>query len=240
MIIEDKKNPVTKLNNIPSSRDTLHLSWVYRRELLGERELAGFAVVYARGKNSSKQALAHIEKRIAELEQKLLQHGGWLGDAQWDGLMIRIVPADQIELKIRSDTFCAPCQIEVWTIARDGDGLHILYRKSECFCLAMRLSFQVKAKEYEAAEYGLFKRLKKPAKKGVQLILSAVDQNGDYIDGAVQYCVGGSIPYPIAHEALGKPLNFYSGEDFSFFSEDFKLLVDPEWKDCYELIPLKG
>lgn len=238
MIIEDKSNLVNVINPLPITGGMLNFTWTYR--LPDEGRILGFLVAYTRSGKGDVSCLDKLRGIDDGTVRERLTAGGWLGGAPTgkENGLIWAIPAGSADFKINEGTFRAPCRIEIWTVVeRDGE-LRLYFKKSPAYCRSLKLQVSVQAKEFVPAEYGLFHRPKNPAVVGVELMVRTDAPDGEYEDGAAQYSLRGDPTrtwYPIAREALGKPMRFISDSSFQYRANDFEVSIDPKFADMYEL-----
>lgn len=238
MIIEEKRDLVYMITPMPAGANMLSFNWVYN--MPEEGALKGFLVVYSKagmGFSDCLQSLRTLEEGYA---RALITSGGWVygTPSGSESNLIWASPLGNSSFKIHSQTFRAPCSIEVWAVVEQAEQLYLYYKESPSYKLSLKLQHSVKAKEFEPAEYGFLHRLRKPAVSGVELVLSSETGAEDYEDGAVFYRLASDsskATYPIARAALGKPLRFVSTESFQYKASDFEVAVSPEFTNMYEL-----
>ena len=238
MIIEDKSNLVNVVNPLPVTGGMLNFTWTYR--LPEEGRILGFLVTYTRSGKGGASCLDMLRDIDDGTVRERLTAGGWLGGAPTgkENGLIWAVPAGSADFKINEGTFRTPCRIDIWTVVEQEGELRLYYKNSPTYCRPLKLQFSVQAKEFVPAEYGLFHHLKKAAVVGVELVVTADTSNGEYEDGAAQYCLRSDptkTEYPIARAALGKPLRFISDSVFQYRANDFEVTMSPKYTDMYEL-----
>ncbi|MCD8144608.1 MAG: hypothetical protein LUD79_04635 [Oscillospiraceae bacterium] len=213
----------------------LTLNWVFTQPKSGE--IQGFVIACEKGGRSRAACLSALANR-----DEVPVMGGWLTplDAPDAVFLLNYVPVGVTAngWNVQKTVFPAPCVVEVWTVLL-LDGELVLQCKGNAVSRPMNLVCRVQQKEFAPEQRtGFLRRTVIPAVRGVEIELRIADETGQYQDGAVYYSLRSDSTgqrYPIAKEALGTPLRFISGPNYTYNTGDFIIRAGEDYQALYRV-----
>ena len=248
MRIVDSRNCVYNvvLNTRGTDKSLLRIEWDVDKTGCEDYSILGFIICYI-GYSTKKECLDKLQELDELSIREIVELSRWVDeperiDEQNYGALMKGVDIGAIAqgFTAMSSYFRAPCTIEIWTVAVDGEGeLCLLCEKSKKNTIyrKLKLRYDVELVKRPVASSSLtsriLKRFAKPEEPipAVSVRICKEDRSSVYKDGAVSYYVKGQeFGYPITEKMLG---NAFTLQNVS--PREVRLAISDSSSNLYEL-----